>query len=237
MSYLFAPFGTLQTQVIDLTASQLTHLFSSPLELLPAPGANLMIMPVEMYLQFFPGSNIYGDVSQGIQITYGSYDPGDNPDIVPNIPTNAQVSGLTVFDRFKMGDNLVFSNVANQPINLVYTAQDLLFGITTSVSIANGGTLYAMGDTGAIEDASGANAGNEATYTVLTVDGGGAILTFTLDTGGVLGQPGYKAGQTYDDDAGSASGIGTGATWLVNTITQGNGTAKIFIAYRILSTV
>jgi len=72
-------------------------------------------------------------------------------------------------------------------------------GVIVTTTLNAGGAGYIAGDTGTINGGNG-----EAQYTVLTVDGGGAVLTYILTTPGLN----YTTGTAVDTTATSGSGTG-----------------------------
>ena len=83
-------------------------------------------------------------------------------------------------------------------------------GAISTSSLASGGTGYAVGDTGIFPTGEG----TKATYTVNTVDGTGAVLTFTVSAAGTGYRPQYGVmGQT----AGAQPGVGVG--FAINVLT------------------
>ena len=87
-------------------------------------------------------------------------------------------------------------------------------GAIATKSLGNGGAGYAVNDTGVVLGA----AGTQATYTVNTVDGDGAVLTFTLATAGT----GYLAANGCQTaPAGAQPGAGYDFTLNILTVTAG----------------
>lgn len=114
-------------------------------------------------------------------------------------------------------------------INATNTAQSALYfcnGVTvcswdgttgpvggTAITLAtldSGGTGYAVNDTGTLTAGS-----SDATYTVLTVDGSGTVLTFSLTSGGTS----YNVGISPTAVGGGQPGIGTGFTIIISSVT------------------
>lgn len=228
--------GVLSVQT-RLTASQFGNCATTPVEVLPAQGAGFAIVPVSVQFVFFPGTQWYGAYNASGQLGLslgGTWDIADPP-YGGATPTTAPSS-----TPFQLGFPLSFAGLDNADLKINSTLDPITFGAAASVSIFNGGTGYAPGDTGAILDVVGdGGESDEVTYTVDTVDGGGAILTFTVnsyDGSGGHGGGGYQAGQQYNDDPSEASGSGTGAVWTVNTITPGNGTCLVVTDYNLVPT-
>jgi hypothetical protein len=96
-----------------------------------------------------------------------------------------------------------------------------------SVTSGSAGTGYAPGDTGQID---GEGDGGAA-YTVLTVGGGGAVLTFSVTAGGT----GYVPQTGVTTTVASGGGDGTFEVD-VNSVVQPNGTLKATLAYYVVTT-
>lgn len=103
--------------------------------------------------------------------------------------------------------------------------------LSASIMAGNSGSGYAPGDTGDIDDG---GTGTFAHYTVNTVNGGTGIATFTLNSGGCNspGAMGYSLNQGYSDT--NASGAGSGAVFVPQTVQAGNGIARMVVTYTIL---
>jgi hypothetical protein len=99
-------------------------------------------------------------------------------------------------------------------------------GGITSTTLAAGGLGYAIGDTGVIA------AGNfDATYQVLTVDGAGAVLTYSITSPGTSYLP---ANGVTTNIGGAQPGAGAGFTINITAVALGDGTLKVTTFYSIL---
>jgi hypothetical protein len=126
----------------------------------------------------------------------------------------------------------------NQPlivtISSAFSADLNNVGTLATAKIMSGqaGTGYNIGDTGDIDDG---GTGTLAHYTVNTLTGGAGsgIATFTLNSGGgnSAGAFGYVLNFGYLDTNTTA---GTGAIFVPQTVTPGNGTGRIICTYTIL---
>jgi hypothetical protein len=118
-------------------------------------------------------------------VLYGASDMGIYGPITALAVTAGQGGGqYVVNDTFSVSNSLPSSG-----------------GTGTIASVNAGGTGYLAGDTGTINGGTG-----DATYTVSTVDGNGAVLTFTF-TGGTTYTTATNVGTTDGGDQGG-SGIG-----------------------------
>jgi len=113
---------------------------------------------------------------------------------------------------------------------------DVPGGPITSSSLGAGGSGYAPGDTGTVSGAGSA----DATYTVNTVNGGGAVLTYTLTSQGTNYSAQSGVSTTVSTGGGNGaftvnvlSDAGSGATFNILTVTEGNGSLDVVIAYYI----
>jgi hypothetical protein len=102
------------------------------------------------------------------------------------------------------------SRTANNPVTSTSTTTNNT-GIIVISTLQTGGSGYAVGDTGVVEDGFG------ATYQVLTVNAG-AVTSFTIINPG----NGYTSGLVTTATGGSQPGVGTGFT--INIVTQDNST-------------
>lgn len=111
---------------------------------------------------------------------------------------------------YNVGDVGVFQSSNNSG---TYTVATTTTAVISGSSLNAGGVSYAPGDTGTVTTGSA-----DATYIVNTVDGGGAVLTYTLTSAGTAyvtgtnistatggGQPGVGTGLTLDITAGSGA--------------------------------
>lgn len=115
---------------------------------------------------------------------------GGNPYLQVGYPNNvgALLSGVTlgvdgltakILKRTLLTNTAIDLSVAeNQPLVVSFASANASYGPIASSTVADGGAGYLAGDTFVLQQDS------EATGTILTVDGDGAVLTYSIDTPG-----------------------------------------------------
>lgn len=220
--------GSLTASAV-LDSAQITTLFSAPTLIIPPPGAGKLIVPGYWVCQFVPGADAILNSSGGALQPALFYDDGNPPGDANNasdngaLPTDATPSlfatlgassDSAVATVVASGNGVVFGNRSADP-----TRSGPIFG---AVLLA-GGVGYAPGDTGTFTSI----AGTGGTYTVDTVDGGGAVLTFTVTADG----DGYTV-----DDAGTAVTTGGGDGNFAVTVSLANdGQLFVDVTYTIVA--
>lgn len=136
----------LQLAVVDLTPAQIATLHSSPVTIVPQPGANGAIFPVAAVAQYDPGTVAYAGTA-ALALVVGSGTPFAGPDLGLNTLTDAVATFAT-----EAASSVV---VANQPLT-VSAASDpgAVGGIATS-SLAAAGDLWVPGDTATVAGGTG----------------------------------------------------------------------------------
>jgi hypothetical protein len=176
-----------------------------------------------------PGATSFGNTIAIVQTQWGSNLINDQPDF-NTISFATTTKFIQQGDRFKNGDGNQISNAENQPL-VLKSSVSLDSGSILTAHVGAGGSGYAPGDTGTINSTNG-----NATYQVSTVGGGGAVSTFTITDGGDLPTSAdYYVGQAYTTTVSTGSGDGN-FTVIPDTITHGNGSAKLFLEYIIFPT-
>lgn len=118
-------------------------------------------------------------------------------------------------------DDLVPTELVNLPLDLVVEAAGWRGAILTS-EIDSAGSGYEVGDAITLEAPAGATA---PVVTVATVDGGGAVLTYTVTEAGTA-SPVANIGQE------STSGAGEGFALNVLTVSENSdGTGRLLVTY------
>ena len=132
-----------------------------------------------------------------------------------------------IVDTTNTGVTGTTASVVNQPF-LVYTPPVADTGGTITAAALNaGGADYAPGDTVQVDGFSG-----DSVLTVNTVNGGGAVLTFTITDGGTGNQTGTGLATSAN------TGIGTGFTVNITQVEQfttGDGTITVTLYYTIVT--
>jgi hypothetical protein len=196
---------------LSLTSDQLNHLHSAPVEIVPAPGAGKIAIPLKL---------ITCEKFNSVQYQMVCLTSWPTPDSVYIRETEDYTS---VHDFTAITFDTV--DKVNQPITLSTDADQIDFGVIATASVGDGGSGYSIGDTGSIEAG-----GFDAAYEVTSVDGGGAVTGFALSAPGT----GYQAGAGQPTSVNTGSGDGA-FTIDVDSITPGDGTALIYSLYAVVT--
>ena len=122
--------------------------------------------------------------------------------------------------------------VSNKSVTLRAPAgESWNMGPIATSTLGAGGSGYAVNDTGVIDPSSTVSSG-DATYKVLTVDGSGAVLTYSVTAAGAV----YPVANAIPTGTGGAQpGAGVGLTLNVTAITPGDGTLVCTLYYAVVS--
>lgn len=90
------PFAGFQVNDFTLTSAQILALLGTPVTLIPAPGANLMIIPQLSIIRVLGITAAYTDVGGAVQLNVGSMVNALTANTVFTGPTAGQVSQLVV---------------------------------------------------------------------------------------------------------------------------------------------
>jgi hypothetical protein len=217
---------TLQS-VTQLSAAQINALSVTPVQLVPAPGAGKVVLVFGVAFVFAAGTILYQTSGADTQSIFYAGDPTKTltqlfSNLITKFPLSSSFAyqpggvALTVF--LLPGD----TNKAVQ----ISAASPFDQGAIATSSLGAGGAGYVANDTGTITTGNG-----DATYKVLTVDGGGAVLTYQITNPGT----GYNTGNGQATAVGGAQpGVGAGFTVNVLTVNLGNGTLKVVTYYQII---
>lgn len=204
---------------VDVSAVELLAMADTPVELVPAPGAGSMIDIVSCRALFSFGTRPYHSSTsgQGPFVMVGGLIALPNGELI-----SGQTSNWTGVLLPGDGDP---DSAENEPAQLFGYANPIAVGGLAHATLLEGGSDYAPGDTGMFSDGNG-----DATYTVLTVGGGGEVLTFSITSPG----SGYEASPYYPT---ATTGVGFGFGVQVDTLSSpvyGDGTTIIDLLYRII---
>lgn len=214
-------FGVVQKVVVDLTSAQLKTLFSSPVEIVPAPSATQWIQVVMASVQYKFGTIRYG--TTGVQDFLFKY-LGVANQPVPGFNSEEVFQGQTV-------SRLTFSPGANTSINQTNAVQR---AITVSEGTYDAGTVGSIN--ASVINAPGLGYAANDTFTVDTGDGLAAGIVDTVGALGIVTSYHLTSnGQNYVVGVGVAttatSGVGIGFTLDIQSITPGNGTMRVIVVY------
>lgn len=211
--------------VVTLTAAQIRTLASSPVVLVAKPGAGKIIVPVGMFFILNFGTSRFRFTTGGSDTISPRYLPssdnfGGNQDNLVGVSENSYA-----WTGFRFGPYPTGSSGVNEDAGLL-SASNYTNGPISTATLGAGGAGYAVNDTGTISTGSG-----DATYTVLTVGGAGAVVTFSISGAGTS----YATGNGVATATGGAQpGIGVGFTVNITAVATGNGTLKVTTFYTIL---
>jgi hypothetical protein len=215
----------LLTTTTTLTRAQILALFTTQIVLVPSPGPGKLInvLGVAAVLNF--GTVAYNAMTDDIDVLYDNadFDSLINPSIVGLVTnpasSNAYVPGLVVADPSNVTGNANAAIVLNA--DATYNA-----GPVVTTTLGAGGAGYAANDTGTISTGN-----NDATYKVLTVGAGGAVLTYQITAPGTK----YSVGNGQATAVGGAQpGVGAGFTVNITAVQTGDGTLKVVTYYQII---
>ena len=220
------PVGPISVARVSFTSAQLKATAITPATVVAAPGANKVLIPVYAVLAYTFVSSAYsvGTLSAGVANTSQA---------VVSIASfldqaSSQVAGVGAF--YSQSDVFPRATFANEPI-VMWIAAPTTGPILTS-SIFDGGSGYAANDTGTVDD-NGAG-GSGGAYKVLTVDGGGAVLTYTITAAGTR----YVATNAATHTGGGQPGTGTGFVLSIDSVTPtepGDGTVAGSIFFSVVA--
>lgn len=208
------------------TAANILAQGSTPLQLVAAPGAGKLLLPVSFAFFYEFGTTPFQYVgNDSIQPQYG----GAAHDAVIASAILGLVNGTASGLAYATGSVLAVNNLVadtNQGIFIPVTLSPPGGPIVTT-TLGAGGSGYAPNDTGILTDGN-----SDATYKVLTVGGGGAVLTYQITGAGSA----YLIGNGAATAAGGGQpGVGTGFTVNITAVTNGNGSLKVTSFYSIVS--
>jgi hypothetical protein len=209
---------------VTLVAAQILDLDNTPVQLV-AGQAGKVLLPRAITLLYAAGTHPFGGEGElryyvNPALSWGvAFDDPGHRDYASQVQTLlADATDITDATN-TLG---ALSIVSGAPIMLL-SAYSLRGGIVATTSLGSGGTGYAPGDTFQTN-------GDDGVYTVDTVDGGGAILTYTMTT---------PSTGIFDDTPGpynttTLTGVGADATISFDSFVPGNGTITVVTEYAVL---
>jgi len=211
--------GDVLTNTIHLAAADILTL--SVVDLVPGVN-NKIIVPLYIIVQCLAesGGTPYSN-SSGTALSVEFFGGGSLGGVQSQVFTNPSQDNI-YYTPLSTNSLLDQNGAIGNPLELVNNGFNFAGGSPVGpYTVANGGSGYAPGDTGRW----GFNA--NFTYEVSTVDGGGAILTFTVDTS--VPDVAYPGSNGTSPDSGSGDG---NFTIHVPSVTgQGTAPAQITTAY------
>jgi hypothetical protein len=211
--------------VVTLSAAQIIALPSPQIPIVPAPGAGKLILPKWMYLLYHFGTHPFvGTEITGIGVAYtGGADNQVALNLGGAIFGNASALSFTSGSVQSLG---ILPGVDNTGLVVTGVGSAYNVGPIVTATLGAGGTGYVANDTGTIT-----NGANDATYKVLTVGAGGAVLTFQITSPGTVCN---VANGNATVDGGAQPGVGAGFTVNITAVQTGDGTLKVVTYYQII---
>jgi hypothetical protein len=212
--------------ITNLTAAQIKALDTVPVVLVPAPGAGKLIVGLLAALVYSFGTVAYSTATDSLDITYANANGDDVFNQIVGLMTMGQSAASAAAPlSFSLIDILPGDD--NSGLQIQTFGPGFHFGPIVTATLGAGGFGYAANDTGTITTGNG-----DATYKVLTVGAGGAVLTFQVTAAGT----GCTVGNGVATATGGAQpGVGTGFTVNITAVQTGNGTLKVVTYYQIIA--
>jgi hypothetical protein len=207
-----------------LTAADLLALGTTPFQLVPAPGAGMIIGLQEIAFTYIFGTKPFESDAGAVRVRYAGDATVGLIDVagIINQLIGAQSSFLFK-SAFMSAAATILPGDDNKAV--VIDGLGLNAGPVGTATLGAGGAGYLANDTGTLTDGNG-----DATYRVLTVGGGGAVLTFLITAPGT----GYTVGNGQATAPGGAQpGVGAGFTVNITAVQKGDGTLKVTTYYSI----
>lgn len=219
--------SALNLAIRDVSSAELLDLQNTPIELVPAQGPGTVIFVRYIVNNYAYNTRTYlGDTPY---IRHDLIDPDEGGRPLPGL-VSLQSSFLDSNDEIPLDgppekyDNksvwLCFPDNATRYLNTI--------GDITSHALVSGGSDYLVGDTGYVTGLEGGS----ANYEVLSVDGSGAVLTYSMTTPEGDDLPASTVGEVLTTEP--LDGIGSGFTLEVLSILPGDGDTRVFIEWQLL---
>lgn len=215
----------LRSKTVNVTRAQLLALVTTPITLVPAPGAGRIVSVFGIDVLFKFGTIQYQVATGSIAFQYAD---AAHSAVVSALSADPVVGAASSFSYLPgtLTTPIAISPGADNTAVVIPAGPAYNAGPIVTATLGAGGAGYAIGDTGEIDDG-----GFDATYVVDTVDGAGAVLTFHLTATGSR----YTVTNGAPTAVGGAQpGVGVGFTVNITAIRAGDGTLKVVTYYQII---
>lgn len=224
-------------QTLALTKTQVATLWTTPVLLLPAPGAGKMNFIIGGVAQYKHGTAVMAGANW-LVLTAKSTQPSSHADQLGMFEPMDMDSHDEIGPLQMVGKGNSAQSYIGGPVYVASPDFDLgLFGPVASMTVVNGGGGYAVNDTGFLDyysDDNSRQSGNpssqDATYRVTAVSGG-VVTGITLTNPGTA----YSTDQFACTAGGAQHGAGNGNLTVAATVTDcETGPMLIEVIYTIV---
>lgn len=211
--------------VTHLTTAQIRTLHTTPIPVVPAPGAGFIALPVYVVSVYTFGTVAFGNTgNDGLNMFWA----GDTSTALISAMSPGMLGSASVLAIGSGSDigPIAESLGLNKAITATNQTGDYNAGAIVTTTLGAAGTGYAVNDTGTITTFD-----DDATYIVNSIGAGGAVATFTITNPGTN----YLVSNGNATARGGAQpGSGSGLTINITAITQGDGTLKVVTYYQVV---
>jgi len=217
--------GPISVATVSLTANQINHLFSAPVTLVAAPGAGKVIQPLSVSSLLKAGTIPFGKGGLPAAAIGTFYGTNAHP---TSYALDAFTNNLvdTVITDIASGAIGITSSVGNNAALIAGgTGDNFINGgaiVTSNLHVGSGGTGYAPGDTGGLNDCG-------ATYAIDTAPGG-VVATYHIVN------PSFACPIITNEGTFTSTGVGDGNFAIdITAVTPGNGSGSVVVYYQTLT--
>jgi hypothetical protein len=216
----------LLSSTVTLTAAQIHALNSTPVQQVPAPGANQILALVGSALVYNFGSKVFQTQGNPVPVLQyqGSTDPAMSDSLPPQLLTRSQ-SGFN-YSAGGFSFLVALLDDLNRALELTDSA-NYNAGPIANTTLGASGSGYAAGDTGTITQGA-----NDATYVITSVGALGVVTSFMITASG---NQYVVANGVATATGGAQPGAGIGLTVNITAVTLGDGTLKVVSYYQVVS--
>lgn len=218
--------SALLENTVALTSAQILAWGASPVVLVPAPGAGKIIVVLGLAYTYDFGTLAYNTASSdNIRVRYAGASADQVTATLSNFLNGVTTSSFAYQSGLVPPGGTILPGDDNQATEI--NGPSYNEGPIKTTTLGAGGAGYAANDTGTIQGDSG-----DATYKVLTVGAGGAVLTYQITGAGTT----YTVRNGATTATGGAQpGVGVGFTVNITAVSTGDGTLKVTTYYQVLA--